>query len=91
MAGWQSKGVYLPEGTKLRMAHGYRFRDAEIRDGRIVVGEHAEGTLSAAARRVTGKSENGWQCWCCKRPGDVCWIPMDWLRVPSYAAGVGDG
>ena len=83
--GWQSKGVYLPEGTRLRMAHGHRFYDAEIRGGRIVVDGKSVLKLSAAARLVTGQSGNGWYRWCCKRPNDAHWVHVDWLRVPSFA------
>lgn len=73
-------GVYLPNGTKLRMTlHGQKHL-AEVRDGAIHVNNGREYTLSGAAMRITKYNVNGWRVWYAQLPGSEEWKSLLALR-----------
>ena len=75
--------IDLPDSTRLRLVNKTNVFNGVIREGVIYV-EGVRGAFSspsAAAYGCTGTSLNGWAYWCVKRPGEICWTPLSWLRV----------
>jgi hypothetical protein len=73
-------GLFLPDGTRLRVTYKGIEYLAEIRNGRWIdqAGtEHA--SPSAAAQHITKTNVNGWRFWEAKRPSDVDWRKLDTL------------
>ncbi|HEX8512238.1 MAG TPA: hypothetical protein VF688_03950 [Allosphingosinicella sp.] len=73
-------GLFLPDGTRLRVTYRGIEYLAEIKNGRWVdqAGtEHA--SPSAAAQHITKTNVNGWRFWEAKRPSDVDWRKLDVL------------
>jgi len=83
--GFIFRGLFLPEGTKLRAQYKGGLYLAEIRNGRWLDESGAEHTSpSAAATSVTGNNVNGWRFWEARRPQDSEWRKIDALpKSPS--------
>lgn len=84
--GWSSKGVELPNGTKLRMSY-----NGQLHAGVIVQGAwHTEGAIYrspsgaaagvARSRRGTQVDLDGWHYWEVQKPGSSNWIRLGKLR-----------
>lgn len=84
--GWSGKGVWLIEGTKVRMDYNGRTYNGEIQDGRWLVAGKTFTSPSAAAGGVAitkaGKHPqlDGWNYWKVQFPNDDKWIPLAELR-----------
>jgi hypothetical protein len=73
-------GLFLPDGTRLRVTYKGIEYLAEIRNGRWIdqAGtEHA--SPSSAAQHITRTNVNGWRFWEAKRPSDTDWRKLDAL------------
>lgn len=88
LQGWLDAGVFLPNGTKIRMGYGEDKRlNGEVIDGRWVIGRKKFDSPSRAAgefiRTRKGKrvSVNGWLYWHVQIPGHKEWALLDSLRV----------
>ncbi len=77
---WISMGVIFPHGTQFRGRRKGKEYAAKIDNGELMVSGRKCDGLSPAVKIATGKGENGWKFWFCKRPGDVDWIVADQLR-----------
>jgi hypothetical protein len=86
---WQSEGVTLEHGTKLRMTYG---RPKRTYTGVVLNGEwHVEGQVfdspsgAASGVAITSKGEktrlNGWELWEVQQPGETRWIRIDVMRL----------
>lgn len=76
------KGVFLPEGTRLRATHRGKTYFASISGSRWIDDASGETRTSPshAASKITGGSLNGWLFWLAKRPGDAEWHSLAALR-----------
>ena len=83
---WRGKGVELPEGTALRLAHPRVESSGTIHNGVWIVEGKKFRTPSSAACYVVSEamgrpmSVNGWLYWQVKRPTDSDWKPLNSLR-----------
>jgi hypothetical protein len=84
--GWSSKGVELPNGTKLRMSY-----NGQLYAGMIVQGAwHTGGAIYrspsgaaagvARSRRGTRVDLDGWHYWEAQKPGSSSWVRINRLR-----------
>ena len=81
--GFVSRGLWLPNGTKLRARYKGREYGAEIQNDTWLDSDGRPQTSpSAAANAITSTSVNGWRFWLAKRPGDNGWRRLDQL-VPA--------
>ncbi|MCW5773288.1 MAG: hypothetical protein KIT16_16730 [Rhodospirillaceae bacterium] len=84
--GWRGKGVYLPNGTSVRMAYRGQQTLGEIRRGLWWIDRESFSSPSdaAAACALTKNGDhpslNGWNYWEVKRPGDFDWTRLADLR-----------
>lgn len=80
--GCEYKGVFLPNGTELRVSYKGRTYTAGIRDGSWI-GEDGirRNSPSDAACAITKGNVNGWRFWKVKRPGDGEFRVLEDLRV----------
>jgi hypothetical protein len=78
--GLHSRGLFLPENTKLKAVYKGKEYHARVRDGMIV---NKTGTTftspSGAASSITQTTVNGWRFWQAKRPNDTDWHRLDQL------------
>jgi hypothetical protein len=80
--GASFKGVFLPDGTLLRVTYKGRMYAAEIKDGRWIDHEgNARTSPSEAARAISNTQVNGWRFWEVKRPRDGRWRRLDMLKA----------
>lgn len=83
---WSGKGVWLAEGTKLRMQYNGRMYSGEIRDGQWLVEGKTFTSPSSAAGGVAvtkaGKRPqlDGWNYWYVLFPKDDTWVRLADLR-----------
>ena len=72
--GCTFKGVFLPNGTQLRVTYKGALYRAEIRDGHwLDEAGTPRSSPSDAATAITGTQVNGWRFWEVKRPNDPAW------------------
>jgi hypothetical protein len=75
-----SRGLHLPDGTRLRARYKGALHQAVIVGGCWVDEEGKEhSSPSAAATSITGTNVNGWRFWEAKRPSDTEWRRLDML------------
>ncbi len=78
--GLRSRGLFLPDGTKLRATYKGNQFNAKVEGGVII---NKAGTTfmspSAAASEITKTTVNGWRFWEGKRPADTEWRRLDQL------------
>jgi hypothetical protein len=81
LAGASFKGVFLPDGTILRVTYKGRMYTAEIKNGRWIDHEgNMRSSPSEAARAISNTQVNGWRFWEVKRPKDGRWRRLDVLK-----------
>lgn len=79
--GLELKGVFLPDGTQLRVTYKGKTYTAEIKNGEWVGSDGVQrATPSDAACAITQTNVNGWRFWKVKRPSDRDWIVLNALR-----------
>jgi hypothetical protein len=75
-----SRGLHLPDGTKLRARYKGGLYHASIVDGCWIDESGTEhSSPSAAATYITGTTVNGWRFWEAQRPTDTEWRRLDML------------
>lgn len=78
--GFFSRGLWLPDGTRLRARYKQRQFLAEIREGNWVDESGRRHTSpSAAATSITHTNVNGLRFWEAMRPLDTVWRRLDAL------------
>lgn len=78
--GFFSRGLWLPNGTRLRARYKQRQYQAEIRDSAwIDEGGGSHTSPSAAATAITRTNVNGLRFWEAMRPLDTVWRRLDTL------------
>jgi hypothetical protein len=78
--GFFSRGLWLPNGTRLRARYKQREFIAGITDNAWIDERGKRHTSpSAAATAITGTNVNGLRFWEAKRPGDGAWRRLDLL------------
>lgn len=83
--GFVSRGLYLPDGTLLRVMYKGRTYEARIENGKWLFPDGREFTSpSGAAHAVTGTQVNGLRFWEARRPSDTEWRKLD--ALPGAAA-----
>lgn len=96
--GWFSQGVFLPNGTKIRMGYGNTTTlSGEIRNGRWMVHGRKFDSPSTAATAFVAKGRgrakarvNGWLYWQVLPPGETAWALLDSLRLELAASPAGN-
>jgi hypothetical protein len=82
LTGASFKGVFLPDGTILRVTYKGRMYTAEIKNGRWLDHEgNMRSSPSEAARAISNTQVNGWRFWEVKRPKDARWRRLDVLKL----------
>lgn len=77
---FHSRGLRLPNGTKLRTRYKQREYLGEIVDGEwLDENGHRQSSPSAAATAITGNNVNGLRFWEALVPGDTSWRRLDSL------------
>jgi hypothetical protein len=87
--GWFAQGVFLPNGTKIRMGYGDNpTMNGRIEAGRWVVAGRKFDSPSTAATALVAKGRgrskarvNGWLYWQVLKPGESDWALLDSLRI----------
>lgn len=78
--GFFSRGLWLPNGTRLRARYKHRQYLAGITDDTWIDERGKSHTSpSAAATAITKTNVNGLRFWEAKRPGDGAWRRLDLL------------
>jgi hypothetical protein len=73
-------GLFLPDGTRLRVTYKGIEYVAEIKNERWIDQSGTEhASPSAAAHHITRTNVNGWRFWEAKRPNDTEWRKLDAL------------
>lgn len=91
--GWFAQGVFLPNGTKIRMGYGDNTSlNGTIDNGRWIVGGRKFDSPSTAATALVSKGRgrskarvNGWLYWQVLPPGQTDWALLDSLRIGNPA------
>jgi len=79
-SGFSSRGLFLPDGTRLRAIYKNTLYQAEIADGRWIDEQGREhSSPSSAATHITNTNVNGWRFWEAMRPSDEQWHRLDRL------------
>lgn len=78
--GYQWLTVFLPNGTKLKMAYKGRDYYAEVTHEKIMYGGEAFSPSSLANHIASGTSRNAWRDFLIKKPRDKEWLFADDLR-----------
>jgi hypothetical protein len=97
--GWFSQGVFLPNGTKVRMGYGDDMSlSGTIVSGKWVIRHRKFDSPSTAATafvaRGRGRAKarvNGWLYWQVLKPNESDWALLDSLRVghpPGFVSNV---
>ncbi|MCW3836578.1 DUF4357 domain-containing protein [Sphingomonas canadensis] len=77
---FHSRGLRLPEGTKLRARYKGVPYIAEIKGGHwIDMAGQSQPSPSAAASSITGNNVNGLKFWEAQLPGEVLWRRLESL------------
>lgn len=92
--GWHDEGVFLPDGTRVRMTYGRgkQVIEGQIRDGRWVIGGKTFASPSGAASELavtkSGKKTklNGWNYFEVQLPGEKTWGSLSALRAKASGA-----
>ncbi|WP_338446415.1 hypothetical protein V5F89_01055 [Pelagerythrobacter marensis] len=80
-SGFYSRGLFLPDGTKLRARYKGELFEAKIVDGHWLDKNGDEhGSPSAAASAITGNNVNGLRFWEACRPSDSGWRRLEFIR-----------
>ncbi len=80
-AGLRWDEVHLPDGTLVRTKYRGEYKEAEVREGRIIWLRKEYESFSQLARAMRGDtSNNAWKVLEVKRPGDGAWKLADFLR-----------
>ena len=77
--GYQWKGLFLPDGTELRMQYKGEYHYAQV-DGDQLLYQGKPTTPASLANTVAGSSRNAWRDLWIKRPADAEWYLADVLR-----------
>ncbi len=78
--GMAIRGIFLPNGTRLRATYKGQLHEAEIINGKWSNGDgRTHRSPSAAAQAITRTNVNGWRFWQAKRPSDTEWRLLDAL------------
>lgn len=78
--GFFSRGLWLPNGTKLRARYKGREHTAKIEDDQWVsFSGKSINSPSAAASAITGNNVNGLRFWEANLPGKSTWVRLDFL------------
>jgi hypothetical protein len=78
--GFFSRGLWLPNGTRLRARYKQQEYLAEIRNNSWSDEEgRQQSSPSAAATAITGTNVNGLRFWEARRPTDTIWRRLDAL------------
>lgn len=78
--GFFSRGLWLPNGTKLRARYKGKEYRATVTNNQWLDAENRPQTSpSAAASAITGNNVNGLRFWEAKRPEDASWRRLDIL------------
>ena len=78
--GFFSRGLWLPNGTKLRARYkGREFTATVQNDQWLSNSGKSENSPSAAASAITGNNVNGLRFWEAKLPGKTNWARLDLL------------
>lgn len=81
LTGATFKGVFLPDGTLLRVTYKGQMYAAEIKNGRWIDHEGVRrNSPSEAAGAISNTQVNGWRFWEVKRPRDGRWRRLDMLK-----------
>lgn len=80
-----SRGGRIPNGTKLRARHLSREYQAEVKGGRVWVGDRPYDSPSNAAVALTKTSVNGWKFWEYLDEQSGKWFPLLKLRSKKSA------
>ncbi len=91
--GWFAQGVFLPNGTKIRMGYGDNpTMNGTIEGGRWSVGGRKFDSPSTAATALVAKGRgrskarvNGWLYWQVLKPNESAWALLDSLRLGNPA------
>ena len=79
-SGFYSRGLFLPEGTKLRAIYKGQLYIAQILDGQFTEPSgNTHGSPSAAAKAITGNNVNGLRFWEALLPTGGNWCRLDLL------------
>lgn len=79
--GFYSRGLTLPNGTRLRARYKGKEYFAEIKDGAFITSDgHEHDSPSAAATHITSTTVNGLRFWQGMREGDRGWRRLDAIR-----------
>lgn len=82
-SGFSSRGINLPNGTKLRARYKNQEYTAQIELGEWLDNQgRVHSSPSAAAAAITGTNVNGLRFWEAKRPSDLGWRRLELLRTP---------
>jgi len=92
--GWHDEGVFLPDGTRVRMSYGRgkQVIEGQIRNGRWMIGGKTFASPSGAASELavtkSGRKTklNGWNYFEALLPGEKSWASLSALR--AKASGV---
>lgn len=79
--GFSARGIFLPNGTKIKAIYKQKQYTATIDSGNWVdtLGKF-HSSPSAAAKAITGSNVNGLRFWHVKRPTDTDWRRLDLLQ-----------
>jgi hypothetical protein len=78
--GFQWLAVFLPNGTKLKMAYKGRDYYAEVAHEKLMYESQALSPSSLASGIASGTRRNAWRDFWIKRPRDKEWVLADDLR-----------
>jgi hypothetical protein len=77
--GLQWKGLFLPDGTEVRMQYKGQYHYANVEDDQLMY-QGDSITPGSLANTIAGSSRNAWRDLWLKRPADIEWRLADDLR-----------
>lgn len=81
--GFRSRGLWLPNGSKLRARYRQKLYHAEIKEGNWLSADgKSHSSPSAAASAITRTTVNGLRFWEAQRPGEQGWRRLEQLVTP---------
>jgi hypothetical protein len=83
--GYQWKGLFLPEGTEVRMQYKGEYHYAKV-EGDQLIYEGMPTTPGSLANTVASSSRNAWRDLWVKRPSDPEWRLADDRRREALSA-----
>lgn len=79
--GFFSRGLFLPDGTKLRARYkGKQYHAVIQKDHWVDQTGQMQASPSAAATAITETNVNGLRFWEALRPGDTTWRRLEFIR-----------